>query len=588
MKILLTAVNAKYIHSNLAVYSLKEYAKKQGVSVSLLEFTANQQPDEILGEIYREAPDVLAFSVYIWNVSLISALAGDIHKILPETEIWLGGPEVSWNSRQIMERLPFLRGILRGEGERSFGSLCRYYSFGQGPRPEEIPGLTVRDGRGNLLDTGVQEPVDMDELPFPYHDLKGFEHRILYYESSRGCPFFCSYCLSSLDRHLRTRSLKLVFKELAFFLEHRVRQVKFVDRTFNADSRRALAVWKFLKENDNGYTNFHFEIEGDLLGEEELELLSELRPGLIQLEIGVQSTNPGTLKAVRRHTDFQKLSRNVSRIRGFHNIHQHLDLIAGLPEEGMESFRRSFCQVYALKPQQLQLGFLKVLKGTEMEKQAEQSGCLSRTEPPYEVLQTKWLSYGEIRRLKLVEEMTEIYYNRGQFRKTLEAAEPFFENAFALYERLGLFCEKRGYLQASQNRIRRYEILGEFLDMEAPDLAGLFRECLVYDLYARENLKSRPVWAREQNLPRMVLRQFYEKAAEEKKLPASYWGRDWKQLRSMTHLEEFREEIPGFRKGRKYLLFLYEQKDPLDGNAAVLDVTDSAAMLQESEEKDES
>lgn len=574
MKILLTAVNAKYIHSNLAVYSLKAYAERQGTPVSLLEFTINQQPDEILGEIYRLRPDVVAFSVYIWNVSLIRVLAEDIHKILPETEIWMGGPEVSWNSREMLEQLPFLRGILRGEGEKSFGGLCRYYCSGRSFSLKEIRGLVFREQNGTVVCTPEQEPLDMDQLPFPYGQPEEFENRILYYESSRGCPFFCSYCLSSLDRHLRFRSLNLVLRELSFFLERRVRQVKFVDRTFNADRSRARRIWNFLKDQDNGYTNFHFEIEGDLLEEEDLELFSGMRPGLIQLEIGVQSTNPETLKAVRRHTDFEKLSRRVEAVGKLHNIHQHLDLIAGLPGEGLESFRRSFCQVYALKPQQLQLGFLKVLKGTEMERIAEAGRYRWKSEPPYEVLETPWLSYGEIRRLKLAEEMVEIFFNSGQFQKTLARAGQGFADPFAFYERLGLFCEERGWLSKSHSRIQRYQILREFLLREAPEQEGVFRECLVYDLYARENLKSRPEWAGEEGLSREAVRQFYRQAAKDPNLPEGYRGRDWKQLKSMTHLEEFREAVPGFREGYKCLLFTYETRDPLDGSAAVWDVTE--------------
>lgn len=574
MKILLIAVNAKYIHSNLAVHSLKAYAERKGFPVSLLEFTINQRQDEILGEIYRQKPDVVAFSVYIWNVSMVRALAGDIHKILPETEIWMGGPEVSWNSEEVLQELPFLRGILRGEGEESFCGLCRFYESGEVTGLEEIPGLVFWDSAGKLRRTGEQRPLDMDCLPFPYGNLEELQNRIIYYESSRGCPFSCSYCLSSLDRHLRFRSLEHVFAELAFFLERRVRQVKFVDRTFNVDRRRALAVWKFLAEHDNGYTNFHFEIEADLLGEEELEALSVLRPGLVQLEIGVQSTNIDTLKAVRRYTDLQKLSRNVQRIRSFHNIHQHLDLIAGLPGENLESFQRSFCDVYELQPQQLQLGFLKVLRGTLMEKRAEEYGCLYKGEPPYEVLGTKWLSYGEIRRLKLVEEMVEVYYNSGQFQKTIAAAEKRFKTPYDFYEKLGLFCEKNGYLDVQHTRVRRYEILAEFLQEQIPGEERLFRECMVFDLYARENLKSRPVWAGEPKLPKAFVREFYEAEARRPGLTGKYRGRDWRQLKSMTHLEEFWEAIPGFREGYKRLLFDYENRDPLDGSAAVRDVTE--------------
>ncbi len=574
MKILLTALNAKYIHSNLAVYSLKAYAEKHGEEVSLLEFTINQPEDQILRELYKAAPDVAAFSVYIWNVELVRRLAEDLHRILPDTAIWLGGPEVSYDSRKIMDELPFLSGILRGEGEESFRRLCAWYRHPERGGRAEIPGLLYREPAGELTDTGEAAPLPMDELPFPYRDLQSFENRILYYESSRGCPFSCSYCLSSLDRHLRYRSLELVFRELEMFLEQKVPQVKFVDRTFNADRKRALAVWRFLRERDNGVTNFHFEIEADLLGEEERKVLSSLRSGQVQLEIGVQTTNAFTLEAIRRRMDFEKLSRNVEAVRDYGNIHQHLDLIAGLPGEDLKSFAESFRRVYALHPQQLQLGFLKVLKGTPLAGETERWGIRFKGAAPYEVLRTDCLSYGDILVLKLVEEMTEVYYNSGQFRKTLEAAEAWFPDPFAFYRKLGEFYQERGWLSLSHSRIRRYEILGDFFAAELPRETELLRECIIFDLYSRENMKSRPDWAGEQKLPRERVRRFYEEEVETPEILGDCRGRDWRQLRSMTHLEEFWEDLPGFRKGHKWLLFDYGDRSGLDGNAAVRDVTD--------------
>ncbi len=580
MKILLIAVNAKYIHSNLAVYSLKAYAEQQGEQVSLLEFTINQPEDQILRELYLAKPDVAAFSVYIWNVELIRQLVRDLHQILPETAVWLGGPEVSWDSCRVLEEFPFLSGILRGEGEESFRRLCSCYRRGAPEELSQVPGLVYRNPAGKLEASKEADLLEMDLLPFPYRDLQGFENRILYYESSRGCPFSCSYCLSSLERKMRYRSLDLVFRELDFFLEQKVRQVKFVDRTFNADRRRALAIWRFLRERDNGVTNFHFEIEADLLGEEEIKLLSSLRPGLVQLEIGVQTTNPRTLKAIRRNMDFGKLCRNVESIRKSGNIHQHLDLIAGLPLENLESFVRSFCQVYALHPQQLQLGFLKVLKGTPLAGEREEWGIRHKSAAPYEVLGTRWLAYGEILQLKLVEEMVEIYYNSGQFRKTLEAAEPYFQDPYSFYRKLGEFYEAKGLLSISHTRVRRYEILGEFFAEEVPEAVPLLRECMIFDLYARENLKARPAWAGEQHLPREAIRNFYEEEAKHPDILKNYPERDWRQLKSLTHLEEFRENLPGFPSGQKWLLFNYGIPGGLEGNARILDVTDRLAGRQ--------
>ena len=567
MKILLTAVNAKYIHSNLAVYSLKAYAERQGTPVSLLEFTINQQPDEILGEIYRLRPDVVAFSVYIWNVSLIRVLAEDIHKILPETEIWMGGPEVSWNSREMLEQLPFLRGILRGEGEKSFGGLCRYYCSGRSFSLKEIRGLVFREQNGTVVCTPEQEPLDMDQLPFPYGQPEEFENRILYYESSRGCPFFCSYCLSSLDRHLRFRSLNLVLRELSFFLERRVRQVKFVDRTFNADRSRARRIWNFLKDQDNGYTNFHFEIEGDLLEEEDLELFSGMRPGLIQLEIGIQSANPKTIEAVRRKMDLKKAAEAVRKIREGGNVHQHLDLIAGLPWEDYESFGDSFDTVYRMEPSQLQLGFLKVLKGSAMHREAEHFGILYQEEPPFEVLQTRWLSHGELIALKRVEEMVESFYNSCQFQNTMRELQKYFRRPFELYEALGNAYARRRMGEKKHARSALYEFVLEFAAEEIPEQKERFRQLLTLDYYLRENARKRPDFA----LPEEAFR-------EEAKQLCREWFPDIpvRQLLREKHVEMF--DRP-FTAERQFWLFDYENRDALTGNASVRQLKQKEQML---------
>ena len=406
MKILLTAVNAKYIHSNLGIYSLKAYtdqvlglgeaggrnarAKNRGTGtgamepvkpcIELAEYTINHQLDQILQDIFRREPDVIAFSCYIWNIEYIRYLIADLGKILPDVPIWLGGPEVSFDAAKVLGELPEATGVMKGEGEETFAQLAGYYvdklcekgtdsgkilPDGQACL-ENIPGLVFRLPDGSLADTGVRRAMDMSRIPFPYKymDIKDLEHRIIYYESSRGCPFSCSYCLSSIDKSVRFRSLELVLDELAYFLEAGVPQVKFVDRTFNCNKKHAMAIWRFIQSHDNGVTNFHFEIAADLLDQEEIALLGQMRPGLVQLEIGVQSTNPDTLKAIRRKTDIDEIRRITGTINQAHNVHQHLDLIAGLPNENMESFRHSFNQVYSMEPEQLQLGFLKVLKGS--------------------------------------------------------------------------------------------------------------------------------------------------------------------------------------------------------------------------------
>ena len=541
MKILLAACNAKYIHSNPAVYDLKAYAAAYKDSVQIKEFTINQPKDEIMKEIYRSGADVVCFSCYIWNISFVRELIRDLKKILPDTVFWAGGPEVSFHAKNFLEDMPQVTGIMKGEGEETFLALAGYYLEGKG-RLEEISGIVFRK-ENEIVDNGFREPVDLDRIPFIYENPENFENRIIYYESSRGCPFSCSYCLSSIDRKLRFRSLSLVKKELQFFLDHRVPQVKFVDRTFNCRHEHAMEVWKYILEHDNGVTNFHFEVSADLFREDELELIGRMRPGLIQLEIGVQSANPETLEAVHRKTDLEKLRRNVEKIRSFHSVHQHLDLIAGLPCEDYESFRISFDFVYSMKPDQLQLGFLKVLKGSLMEEKAREYGITCKSLEPYEVLSTRWISYEEILKLKTVESMVEVYYNSGQFQYTLNWLMGFWEDAFFFYEDLGRFYERKGYEELSHSRIRRYEILLEFLhekpEISVAEAAGR----MVYDLYLRENLKKRPLFAADQKP--------YEKAV---------WSyRKEHQVPKTAHIEVFSDGTA--------VLFDYDRRDPLSHNA---------------------
>lgn len=541
MKILLAACNAKYIHSNPAVYDLKAYAAAYKDSVQIKEFTINQPKDEIMKEIYRSGADVVCFSCYIWNISFVRELIRDLKKILPDTAFWAGGPEVSFHAKNFLEDMPQVTGIMKGEGEETFLALAGYYLEGKG-RLEEISGIVFRK-ENEIVDNGFREPVDLDRIPFIYENPENFENRIIYYESSRGCPFSCSYCLSSIDRKLRFRSLSLVKKELQFFLDHRVPQVKFVDRTFNCRHEHAMEIWKYILEHDNGVTNFHFEVSADLFREDELELIGRMRPGLIQLEIGVQSANPETLEAVHRKTDLEKLRRNVEKIRSFHSVHQHLDLIAGLPCEDYESFRRSFDFVHSMKPDQLQLGFLKVLKGSLMEENAREYGITCKSQEPYEVLSTRWISYEEILKLKTVESMVEVYYNSGQFQYTLNWLTGFWEDAFSFYEDLGRFYERKGYEELSHSRIRRYEILLEFLhekpEISVAEAAGR----MVYDLYLRENLKKRPSFAADQKP--------YEKAV---------WSyRKEHQVPKTAHIEVFSDGTA--------VLFDYDRRDPLSHNA---------------------
>ena len=579
MKLLLVAINAKYIHSNPAVYSLRAYAGEYGEQISLAEYTINQSIDVMLKGIFRRKPEVLCISCYIWNFSIARELAEEVHRVLPDTKIWLGGPEVSYDAKQVLERNPQITGVMMGEGEETFLELVRHYADGA-PGISEIRGIAWRGGDGLIRDNGFRGPVDLDTVPFIYQDLSGFENRILYYESSRGCPFSCSYCLSSIDRKLRFRSMELVKRELQFFLDHKVPQVKFVDRTFNCSHQRALEIWRYLTEHDNGVTNFHFEIAADLLNEEELELIASMRPGMIQLEIGVQSTNPEVVREIRRKMDFDRVARVVRRLSENHNVHLHLDLIAGLPLEDFTSFGRSFDQVYALRPQQLQLGFLKVLKGAYMYEKAADYGCVYRQKEPYEVLFTRWISFEEILRLKQTEEMVEVYYNSGQFARTVEEAEKYFSSPFAFYDSLGAFCDRMGYLEISHTRVRRYEILEEFLEnalkerQDREDILETVREKMVLDLYSRENLKSRPQWAGSLEDCRSQIREFYRREAQTHRYLPEYEDYDEKQLMRMTHLER-----TGASGGERFWLFDYRKRDPITREAACTDVTEAVREL---------
>ena len=551
MRFLLCGINAKYIHSNLAIFSLKAYVDRKkipGAEIISKEYTINNYVEDILQDLYEEKADVVIFSCYIWNISFVRELAAELKKVSPDVKIWAGGPEVSYDAEKFLTENSEFKGVMVGEGEETFKELAGYYVEKNPQNLKDMTGICYRDG-DQIIHNGWRQIMDLSSIPFIYKDLSEFKNRIIYYESSRGCPFSCSYCLSSIDKKLRFRDTETVKKELQFFIDNKVPQVKFVDRTFNCKHDHAMAIWKYINEHDNGVTNFHFEISADLLREEELQEMSTMRPGLIQLEIGVQSTNPDTIKAIHRTMDFEKLKGIVDRIHSFGNIHQHLDLIAGLPYEDYDSFRHSFNDVYALKPQQLQLGFLKVLKGSHMMEMCREYGIVYKTQEPYEVLSTKWLDYDHVLKLKTVENMVEVYYNSGQFQNTLEYLEKFFPDAFSIYERLGSFYMEKGYGDVSHTRMRRYEILLEFLE-DVPEISmDQVKDQMVYDLYLRENLKSRPGFARDQ---KPFERQVWDFRKREK-------------VAKNAHVEVFADGT--------VLLFNYADRDPLTNNAHVTDVT---------------
>ena len=575
--------------STLGIYSLKTYGEKmlkewglaEQAEISLAEYTINHQMEQILQDIYKRKPDVIGFSCYIWNISYVKVILADIKKVLPDVKIWAGGPEVSYHGEAFLKEEPAVDLVMMGEGEITFAHFLK--ALLEGEDLKQVPGLMVRNADGTFTDTGFRQVMDMSQIPFPYAfmDMKELEHRIIYYESSRGCPFSCAYCLSSIDKKLRFRSLDLVLPELEWFLQAKVPQVKFVDRTFNCKKSHAMAIWQYIRDHDNGVTNFHFEIAADLLDKDELDLLSTMRPGLVQLEIGVQSTNEKTLEAIRRKTDIEEIREITETINSWHNIHQHLDLIAGLPWEDLESFKKSFNDVYEMEPEQLQLGFLKVLKGSYMEELIPDCDLLYSAAPPYEVLCTKWLSYGDVLELKDIEEMTEVHYNSRQFTCTLKELEKEFDTPYEMFSFMAGYYNKNHLFGISHSRIARYEILWKIIQERLekngkcetqgkPENGGVsekleqYRDLLMTDLYLRENVKSRPTFARDLSDSKDFVREFFQREEKTPEHLSGYEGYDSRQMAKMAHLEPLRDGT--------YLLFDYKKRDPLSYNARTVRV----------------
>lgn len=561
MKILLVAVNAKFIHSNPAVHSLKACAGEYAGCVSIAEFTINQQPSFLLREIYKEHPDVIAFSCYIWNFDIIDRIIADLRCLLPDADLWAGGPEVSYHASEIICRWQ-LRGVMSGAGEGSFYRLAAAYCSG------------TADSLPDILDEVNTPKIPLAEIPFWHENLQDFAHRIIYYESSRGCPFSCSYCLSSIDKAMELRPAERVCQELDFFLRMRVPQVKFIDRTFNCIKAHALPILSHILAHDNGVTNFHFEIAADLLDEDYFALFKQMRPGAVQLEIGIQSTNRQTLTAIDRTTDFAKAAAAVRQLRAYRNIHIHLDLIAGLPFENLQSFGQSFHDVYELQPHQLQLGFLKVLKGSPMEQRTKDYGLIYTAQPPYEVLSTRWLSYDDVCHLKQIEAVLEIYYNSGQFTHTLEYLRTFFDTPFAMYDALAQWYGRCGLYGIQSSRVRKYEILLEFMDAHIKTLsagtdfaaaypkAGMLAEYLTYDLYLREHMKNRPAFALSLQCWKEEIRGLlYEESRTHARFP-EYAGYSYRELDKALHVEVFTHifDQPAA------VFFSYQKRDPLTKN----------------------
>lgn len=575
MKFLLVGINSKYIHSNPAIYSLRNCLGADRDAVTIAEYTINQDISAIRTGIYREKPDAVGFSCYIWNIRYVIEAAEDLSRIMPGIPIWFGGPEVSYRAVSLLEKYPWLTGVMCGEGEVTFAELVRRMLNGSYD-PEGIEGLTYRRCDGQIIEMPLRSGTDFEQLPFLYEDGTLPQNRIIYYETSRGCPYRCSYCLSSVDKKIRLRNLDFVLHEFQYFLDCRAEQVKLIDRTFNCVRSRSREIWQYLKEHDNGITNFHFEIGADLLEEADFSILADMRPGLVQFEIGVQTTNAKTLQAIRRDAPLDKIFSAVKRIRELGNIHQHLDLIAGLPYEDYESFGRSFDQVYALQPDQLQLGFLKVLSGTQMEQDAPKYGIIYSSQPPYEVLQTKWLSYDELCRLKEIEDAVETFYNSRQFEGMMRYLEEKIARPFERFEMLAdwlaSFCKDGG----RPGRKRLYESVAERLNMLWPDECKLWKQILTMDYFARENSKSRPEFAEAASAWKEQEKDFYIKEAMQRAYLIGYEAYDSKQLQHMTHFEVFEWNLPEYLLGESLckrktaVVFDYKNRDFRSSNANMI------------------
>jgi len=578
MKILLIAMNAKFIHSSLALRSIQRYCIKYEANIKKIELTINHYENEILKSIYEEKPDVLAFSCYIWNMEMISKLIPILSKILPNCKIILGGPEVSFNSEELFaENFP-LDIVIEGEGEETWYELMNHYVDGS-KSLRDINGIVYRDHMGIIQRNSSREPMDLNKIPFVYDDVGKLDHKIIYYEATRGCPFNCQYCLSSTDKGVRFLDLKRVFSDLKFFIDHKVSQVKFVDRTFNCNPKYAMAIWDYLKKNDNGITNFHFEIAADLLTKEILLFLKDTRPTLFQFEIGVQSTNKEVLSLIQRTMDFKEVAQIVKEIKSYQNIHQHLDLIAGLPKEDMASFRQSFNDVMALRPEQLQLGFLKVLKGSGMHRDAKKYGLVYKDIAPYEILYTSHLSYDEMLQLHAIEEIVERYYNSNRFVYSLEYLFTLFDTPFDAVDAFATFWEACGYHLVKHSKNAHYDILLQFTIEKTNANIELMQELARFDLFLHEQLKNLPekLITTNQDHYKQEIREFYNTEGNIKTFLPELQSFTNTQVSRMAHIEIFSYDIPrcvrllDFKNAVKEVtpvLFNYHARDPLTKDAA--------------------
>lgn len=573
MKVLLTAINAKYIHSNLAVESIRAYCKDFEDIISISEFTINMDKDNIVQEIYMQKPDVIGFSCYLWNIEVVMRIISDLKKITPNILIVLGGPEVSYEYDGLFEKGVDL--IVRGEGEETWKELLEAFSNNKNDY-SDIAGIIFKKD-GKEIATKVRKPINLDDIPFVYKDkIEKYKNKIIYYECSRGCPYNCRYCLSSIEKGVRFLSMKRVKKDLKYFLDNNVPQVKLVDRTFNCNKKFANEIWEFLIENDNGITNFHFEIAADILDKESLEILSRARTRLFQLEIGVQSVNINTLSEIDRKTDTKQLFKNVLEIMSYKNIHQHLDLIAGLPYEDYDSFKNSFNEVYSLYPQQLQLGFLKLLKGSGLRKDALKYGIVYRDYAPYELLYTNKITYEEMCSLKSTEEALEIYYNSGLAVATLKYGINLFGSGFEMFEEIGKFRNK----DISYSKMSNYKILYDLFLKKGAD-EKILKNVIRFDVLLNDNIRSLPDFLEvDKEIDKRKMFVFFEREENIFKYMPNLSEYTPKQLARMCCLCYFDYDVWAYLEDKEinnkpcYILFNYYAQNDLYNNAKYFDVSE--------------
>jgi radical SAM superfamily enzyme YgiQ (UPF0313 family) len=550
LKVILTTLNAKYTHSSLALRYLKEYCKPV-CEVELKEFSINNGILDILSQIFQEKPDTVGFACYIWNIEMTIKLANLLKRVLPDITIICGGPEVSYQPEEFLRENVSVDYIIQGEGEETLYYLLTQLKVGR--VIDDIPALTYYNEENEIVTSNAIVVKNLDTIPFPYHDedMVALKDKIIYYESSRGCPFSCQYCLSSATQGVRFFSIDRVLDELRFFIRHDVRQVKFVDRTFNAKKSHYMQILKFLVAQECK-TNFHFEIAADLLDDEVLAVLELMPVGRVQLEIGVQSTNEVTLDKICRTNNWNKIVHNVTRILSFNNIHLHLDLIIGLPNENYQSFQKSFNDVYSLKPHMLQIGFLKLLKGSGIRLNRKKHGYVFMDTAPYQVLANDYMPYEEVRKLYILEEIFEQYYNSGRFRNSTQfLIDLKGDNAFIFYDTLTEYWQQRGLHLVAHTTKSLYKYLYEFCEEKYPEKAEVLKEILKFDALLSDRAGIRPEFLdwNEENYNKETSYFWREKGAEQ--YLDQYKFTTWRDIKKKHHIEVFKIDIVAFMKTKK-------------------------------------